>query len=90
MALNDGTGKIESLSIGDGFNYESAMKKLEDGYAGLLRPDGSRVPSHWAVFSVGELVVIKDKTFRCAYIGETAILFEPVLPSEALVGGSHD
>lgn len=53
--------------------------------AKLLRPDGSEVPKHWAIFKVGELVVIKDYTFKVAYIGETAILFEPVGPQ--IVGG---
>lgn len=46
----------------------------------LLRPDGSPVPAHWTVFSVGEHVVIKNYTFRVAYLGESAILFEPVGP----------
>jgi hypothetical protein len=63
------------------------MQKLVDALSsaraaagGLLRPDGSAVPAHWAVFTVGEHVVIKDYTFKVAYIGETAILFEPVGP----------
>ena len=46
----------------------------------LLRPDGSPVPKHWSIFTVGEQVVIKNYTFKVAYIGETAILFEPVGP----------
>ncbi len=46
----------------------------------LLRPDGTKVPKHWSVFQVGENVVIKNYTFKVAYIGETAILFEPVGP----------
>lgn len=44
----------------------------------LLRPNGTPVPQHWVAFSVGELVTIKDYTFKVCYIGETAILFEPV------------
>ena len=44
----------------------------------LLRPDGSEVPKHWSTFKLGEDVVIKNYTFRVAYVGETAILFEPV------------
>ena len=44
----------------------------------LCRPDGSPVPKHWPIFQVGESVVIKNYTFKVAYIGETAILFEPV------------
>ena len=46
----------------------------------LLRPDGSEVPKHWAIFKVGELVVIKDYTFKVAYINDGSILFEPVGP----------
>lgn len=44
----------------------------------LLRPNGEPVPQHWTQFQVGELVAIKNYTFKVAYIGETAILFEPV------------
>jgi hypothetical protein len=44
----------------------------------LLRPNGEPVPQHWTQFQVGECVVIKNYTFKVAYIGETAILFEPV------------
>lgn len=46
----------------------------------LVRPDGSPVPKNWSVFTIGEHVVIKDYTFKVAYVGETAILFEPVGP----------
>ena len=44
----------------------------------LLRPNGQPVPEHWTQFQIGECVVIKNYTFRVAYIGETSILFEPV------------
>jgi hypothetical protein len=46
----------------------------------LVRPDGTPVPEHWSTFKVGENVVIKNYTFKVAYIGETSILFEPVGP----------
>lgn len=59
--------------------------KYREDYGGkgdtqLVRPDGSPVPKHWSVFKVGEEIVIKNYTFKVAYIGETAILFEPVGP----------
>lgn len=63
---------------------EAIRKQLLQGSADLsdptvlVLPDGKPVPRHWAVFQVGEDVVIKGYTFRVAYIGETAILFEPV------------
>ena len=44
----------------------------------LLRPNGEPVPQHWTQFQIGECVVIKNYTFKVAYIGETSILFEPV------------
>lgn len=46
----------------------------------LLRPNGTPVPEHWSVFTVGENVVIKNYTFHVAHIGESHILFEPVGP----------
>lgn len=46
----------------------------------LLRPDGSPVPEHWSVFAIDEHVVIKNYTFKVAYIGKDSILFEPVGP----------
>lgn len=49
-----------------------------DEFGALLRPDGRPVPKHWATFQLGEEVVIKGYTFRVAYIGEAALLFEPV------------
>lgn len=48
--------------------------------AQLVRPDGSPVPDHWSIFTVGEEVAIKNYTFKIVYIGETSILFEPVGP----------
>jgi hypothetical protein len=44
----------------------------------LLRPNGEPVPISWTQFRIGEHVVIKNYTFKVAYIGETSILFEPV------------
>jgi len=46
----------------------------------LVRPNGSPVPEHWSVFKVGEEIVIKNYTFKVAYIGESTLLFEPVGP----------
>lgn len=46
----------------------------------LYRADGSAVPASWSIFTVGEHVVIKNYTFKVAYVGETSILFEPVGP----------
>lgn len=46
----------------------------------LVRPDGSSVPQNWSIFTVGETIVLKDYTYRVAYINESSITFEPVGP----------
>jgi hypothetical protein len=56
-----------------------AMERMLKG-AALVRPDGSPVPAHWSTFQLGEHVVIKNYTFKVAYVGESSILFEPVGP----------
>jgi len=61
---------------------EEALQRKLDKHtrSQLVRPDGSPVPEHWSVFKIGEEIAIKNYTFKVAYIGETAILFEPVGP----------
>ena len=85
--MNPETNKLEPLTE----NEEELLRKIKelgrkatDYHLGLLRPDGTPVPIHWSVFKIGELVTIKDYTFRVAYIGESNILFEPVRPDEPL------
>ena len=63
-------------------------QQLEAKEPRLLRPDGSEVPEHWSVFQVGERVVIKNYTFKVAYIGEGTLLLEPAGP--VLVGEVRD
>lgn len=46
----------------------------------LLHPDGTPVPEHWGVYTVGELVEVKNHTFRIAYIGKSVLVLEPVGP----------
>ena len=64
MGMNPDTNKLEFLEV--------------DGLGTLFRPNGELVPKHWSVFRVGESVVLKDYTFKVAYIGETSILLEPL------------
>lgn len=91
--MNPETNKFEELFTDDERSKGSQSEALEKAYAQeadkfikrsserkLLRADGTPVPEHWKVFRVGENYVINDYTFRCAYIGETSILFEPVAP----------
>lgn len=63
--------------------FEPLLMSVEGS---LLRPDGTPVPPHWAVFSIDERVIIKNHIFKVAYIGETSILFEPVSPADVLPG----
>lgn len=89
MGMNPDTNRFEPLTkeeddrIGDELKdslMEEFQQMIKGKHAGLVRPDGTGVPKHWTVFAQDELVVIKDYTFKVAYIGETSILFEPVGP----------
>lgn len=72
--MNPETNRFEELTKAD----KKFQKKMTDLFSGLLRPDGSQVPKHWSVFQIGELVSVKDYTFKVAYINETTLLLEPV------------
>jgi hypothetical protein len=62
----------------DANKFERLFSRVSINPTVLLRPNGEPVPGHWTQFQLGEHVVIKNYTFKVAYIGETAILFEPV------------
>ena len=52
----------------------------------LIKPNGTPVPRHTALFKVGEHVVAKDQTFRVAHVNDCTLVLEPVgLP---LLGGT--
>lgn len=77
--MNPDTNRFESLIPAEDQDALLKLKEQADSQlVSLLRPDGSPVPKHWAVFKVGEVITIKNYSFKVAYIGETAILFEPV------------
>ena len=82
MAVNRDTNRIEPLTQCTEHEMAETLAKLRgqagDFHPGLLRPNGSPVPKTWSLFEMGELIVIKDYTFRVGYIGESAILLEPV------------
>lgn len=88
MGMNPETNRFEPLHEPN----QHELKRLAEQFGGLvekneallIRPDGSPVPSHWATFALDELVVIKGYTFRVKYIGESAILFEPVKPTDRI------
>lgn len=95
MGMNPDTNQLEALHLPADLQAALEETAREQGQAKaralldaersrLLRPDGSKVPEHWSLFSVGEHVVVNNYTFKVAYIGETSILLEPVGP--VLVG----
>ena len=92
--MNPNTNRLEALHTAEEFDrlMERAGLPLSErptppaGPGGLVRADGSPVPKTWATFSVGEEVVIKDYTFRVAYIGESNLVLEPVGP---VLGGNR-
>lgn len=75
--MNPDTNKFEELReiTKESNQLEKMYKEMS---VQLIRPNGEPVPQHWTQFQVGECVVIKNYTFKVAYIGETSILFEPV------------
>ena len=72
--------KIKEQIAGAIYEGGEALTEIKVEHENLLRPNGQPVPKHWITFTIGEDVVIKDYTFRVAYIGESNILFEPVGP----------
>ncbi len=74
--MNPDTNELERLR-------RSPILK-DGGVPVLVRKDGSVVPRHWAIFAVGEEIVVKGYTFRVAYLNEGAIMLEPIGP--AVVG----
>lgn len=85
MGMNPETNKLEPLQLKE---LQQALDRVEKKQSAaelaelgqLLRPDGTPVPKHWSLFIVDETYVINGYRFKCAYIGETSILFEPVGP----------
>lgn len=83
MGMNPKTNRLEELC--EPTKEQKALLQAmtahcEPSTITLVRPDGSPVPEHWSVFRVGEEVVVKNYTFKIGYIGESALLLEPVGP----------
>lgn len=79
--MNPDTNKFEELQTftKKELEIQNQIDRLKDEASGkLYRPNGEPVPKHWSIFHVGENYVINNYTFKCAYISETSILFEPV------------
>jgi hypothetical protein len=82
--MNPDTNRFEELFEKEMKKANKFFKNIEEkegeGLIKVYREDGSEVPEHWSIFTIGEKVVIKNYTFEVKYIGETSILFEPVSP----------
>ena len=48
--------------------------------ARLQRPDGTPVPGHWSIISIGQHVAVEGYAFQVTYVGESIVLLEPVGP----------
>ncbi len=93
MAMNPDTNKLEMLAFNEELKRQldeaggppmtvgDMMSKIaEFNRSQLVRPDGTPVPDHWAIYTVGETIVLKGYTFRVAYMNESGMLLEPVGP----------
>jgi hypothetical protein len=81
--MNPETNKFEKLSEVPKELREAMFKQtndLQDKIKKLYRPNGEPVPKHWSIFNVGEEVIVKDYTFKIAYMNETTLILEPVAP----------
>lgn len=93
--MNPDTGRLEPLAMRQ--RHVEQMRELErrlktqhqdlttEARSKLVRTDGSPVPDHWAIFTAGELVVVKGHTFRVAHMNECTLVLEPVKPEDVLV-----
>jgi len=78
--MNPDTNKLEPLTTATP-EMAKQLETLEKQIKGeLVRPNGEPVPKHWTVLKQGESVVIKDYTFKIAYMNEGCVLLEPVGP----------
>jgi hypothetical protein len=82
--MNPETNKFEPIFIQED---DKSMKALEKAFKATqpetpvfraLRADGTPVPEHWTILSKDEKIVIKNYTFKVAYIGESYLVLEPV------------
>lgn len=83
MAINPENNRIEPCVETD----EALAKKLADlsgVYANIVKANGEPVPKHWTTLTVGELVVVKDYTFRVSYMNDASVTLEPVSPASAI------
>jgi len=79
--VNRETKKFEPILTKDEI-ARAGNPQLESAPIGTraFRADGDPVPNHCPIFTVGELVVLKDSTFKIVYIGAQTLLLEPTDP----------
>lgn len=80
--MNPETNELEKLAIQLKDAYTGKATDLINDAIGevLIRPNGEPIPKHWSIFKVNEEVVIKNYTFKVAYINESTLVLEPVRP----------
>jgi hypothetical protein len=91
--MNPDTNRFEALrttseNTKEVCSLEQEIQKFQQkilSLQGLVRPNGEPVPAHWSVFTIGELVTIKNYTFKIIYMNEGTIVLEPVKAEDVLI-----
>jgi hypothetical protein len=91
--MNPETNRFEPLTESEEEERKNQTQEIERRLrqlqrSALVRPDGSPVPDHWGVYTEGELIEIKNHTFKVVHIGEAYLVLEPVGP--VVVGQSDE
>lgn len=84
--MNPEICRFEPLHTRDTGTALERLQQMETAGArgGLLRPDGSPVPEHWTILTVGERVEVRGISFEVRDISTDRLILEPVGP--ALIG----
>lgn len=89
--MNPETGRLEALQQRHEDQLAEVAKRLQGVHrSDLVRPDGSAVPAHWAIFTAGDLVTVKRHTFKVVYMNEFTLILEPVKPGDMSKRGAAD
>ena len=83
MAINPETNRIVKCEVPDEAQA-MYLKNLEGARSDIVNINGSPIPKHWTVLKEGELIVVKDYTFRVAYMNDAGVLLEPASPADSL------
>ena len=83
MAVDPETNRIVKCEVPDEAQA-MYLKNLEGARSDLVSVNGDPIPKYWTILKEGELVVVKNYTFRVAYMNDAGVLLEPVSPADSL------